>query len=139
MTNITGIEEFKKILEKAGKLPAKFLTKATKSGANFIRNEAKAGAPKRTGLLQRSIKIKAEKRRTGKKVYQIKFVSDKLAKESASGKRSFYPTSQEYGWKLQDGSKVPGKFFMRNAVNHNRARVEQDIINDLAESLRGLR
>ena len=136
--NITGIRELQQMLERGRRAPAKVLTVASKKGANIVRQAAKADAPKDTGKLKRSIKLKAEKRIVGKKIYQIKFIGDNLAKISQSGNRSFYPASQEYGWKKKDGSKHPGKHFMKHAIQLNKGTIEQTIINELTNSLRAL-
>ena len=136
--NVTGINDVIKLLEKVEKAPAKTLTISTKKGANIIKNQAKSDAPKETGALRRSIKIRAEKRRNGKKVYQVKFIGENLAKVSADGKRSFYPASQEYGWTDKNGKRHlgTGKKFLRNALEDNRESVKQTILDEMAKSLR---
>lgn len=136
--NITGIKELTRMLERGIKTPAKALTKATKDGAMIVRKQARADSPVDTGKLKRSIKLKAEKRKVGKKVYQVKFIGDNLAKIGVNGKRSFYPASQEYGWKKRDGSKTVGKYFMTRAIRQNRHMIEQTIVNGLADSLKAL-
>lgn len=140
MTTITGIDEVRRMLNQIGRAPARVLTGATKKGATIIRSQAKNDAPKQTGKLKRSIKLKAEKRRRGRKVYQIKFIGDNLAKVSASGNRSFYPVSQEYGWTDQQGGRPigDGKKFLRDAMRQNRNLVNQTIVDEIAQSLRAL-
>lgn len=135
--NVTGVDEIVRQLKRVGKAPAKVLTTATKKGANIIRSQAKSDAPKNTGALKRSIKIKSEKRKTGKKVYQIKFIGDNLAKVSKSGKRSFYPVSQEYGWTDKNGKRHlgDGKKFLRNALSNNRNLVQEVLISEIQRGL----
>lgn len=134
--NIQGVAEFQRLLEQAGRVPAKALTQATKKAANIVRNQAKTDAPKETGLLKRSLKLKSEKRKTGKKVYRIGFFAEGLVKFSSTGKRSFYPASQEYGWIDRNGRHHPGKRFFRNAVDSNRRLIEETIVRELINSLR---
>jgi hypothetical protein len=100
----------------------KELTKAVKKGIKPIYNEAKANAPKgKTGNLKDAMITKREKsKKRGKVVYQVTFDSaynDVLQKVSKDGKISYYPASQEYGWVLKSGKKVPGKYYMRNAAD----------------------
>jgi HK97 gp10 family phage protein len=135
---ITGVRELQRMLQRGEKAPAKVLTKATKDGANIVKMQAKADSPKKTGALRRGIKLKAEKRRTGRKVYQIKFIGDKFVKISASEKRAFYPASQEYGWRTQTGRKVPAKNFIKKAIQNNREKIKNTVIDGLVQSLRAL-
>jgi len=137
---ITGIPELQAMLDQCGRVPAKAMTPAAKKGANIIRNTAKGDAPKDTGALRKSIKLKAEKRRTGKKVYQITFIGANLLRFTKDGKRFFYPASQEYGFKLPGGRKVVpnSAHFMKHAYRLNRRRVEQTVVDELSNSLRSL-
>lgn len=135
---ITGVENLQRMLERGIKAPAKVLTKATKSGAMIVRQQARSDSPVDTGKLRRSIKLKAEKRKVGKKVYQVKFIGDNLAKIGLNGKRSFYPASQECGWKKKDGSKVSGKYFLTKAIQQNRRIIQQTVVDGLTDSLKAL-
>ena len=137
--NITGAEELLKMLDSGRMAPAKVLTKATKTGAEIVRNDAKMNSPVKKGELRRSIRLKSEKsKKVGKKVYRVLFIGDNLAKISSTGKRSFYPASQEYGWKTQNGKKVRPKDFMKNAIKQNRSIIEETIMVSLAGSLKEL-
>jgi HK97 gp10 family phage protein len=135
---ITGIQELTRMLERGARAPARVLTKATKDGAMIVRQQARADSPVDTGLLRRSIKLKSERRRVGKKVYQVKFIGDNLAKVGANGSRSFYPASQEYGWKKRDGSKTQGKHFLEKAIQQNKTLIKQTVVDGLVDSLRVL-
>lgn len=141
MATFTGIEEFKKLLEKVEKMPAKVMTNAVKKAATIAKTQAKSLAPVgETGNLRRSIGIWAEKRRTGKKVYQLAFskaYNDKFVKES-NGKRSYYPAYQEYGFKKRNGGKIVGKFFIRKSSKDRKTELEQMILTELANSLKNL-
>lgn len=134
--NITGVRELNALLDRVGRAPAKALTKATKKGARIMLNEVKSNAPKDTGLLKKSMKLKAEKRRVGKKVYQIMYKGEGLVKISGNGNRSFYPVSQEYGWKLLNGNKVQGKFFQRKAFQRKKQEVERTVVTELTNAIR---
>lgn len=154
MAIIYGVESVKKLIEDIGKAPARVLTKAAKAGANLARQKARADAPiysgkKREGVvrgaLKRGMKLKSEKKKTGKKVYQILF-SGKGGKgeefvriSKKTGKRSFYPASQEYGWKLQNGGKQPGKRFMRNAIDLQRTKIDAVVLEIMGQELDKLR
>ena len=138
-SNITGVEELQRMITQLGRAPAKAITSAAKKGANIVRNAAKNAAPKKTGALIRGIKIFSEKRKVGKKVYWVTFdrkYNNVFGKISRSGKRSYYPSSQEYGWKQNGGRKIEGKFFMLKAIRLNRQRAEQKMVDELANSLR---
>jgi HK97 gp10 family phage protein len=138
---IEGLEEVMRMFREVGEVSQKIITKAAKTGAKIVQQDAKSNAPKDTGKLKRSIKMKAEKRKKGKKVYDIKFVGDDLAKIGKNGERSFYPVSQEYGWMGRDGNKIiPKKTrFLRNAKEKNDARVKQLIINELKKGIEEVR
>ena len=138
--NITGIPELQRMLEQCAKVPVKAMTPATKKGANIIRKSAKLSAPHETGAMEKSIKLKAEKRKTGKKVYQITFVGANLLRITKDGKRFFYPASQEYGFLTPSGKKITPRtaHFMQKAYRMNRRRVEQTVVDELSNSLRSL-
>lgn len=137
--NLTGVRELERALREVGNAPAKALTKATKKGANIMLQAAKQNAPKDTKRMINSMKLKAEKRKVGKKVYQILYKnadSIGLVKISRAGKRSFYPASQEYGWKLPNGRKITGKNFQKNAMNANRNKIMNTVIDELTKAVR---
>lgn len=141
-TTITGIPEFQRLLSEVGRAPAKALTAATKKGANIMRQAAIASAPKLSGKLKKGIRLFSEKRKTGKKVYQIAFnrnMNNVFVKISRAGKRSYYPASQEYGFKLKNGGKKTGRYFMKRAFVPNKRIIEQTMIDELTNSLRNLR
>ena len=134
--NLTGVRELEAILRQVGNAPAKALTKATKKGANIMLKATKQNAPSDTGKMKRSMKLRAEKRKVGKKVYQIIYKDETLSKISRTGKRSFYPASQEHGWKLPNGRKVAPKNFQRNAMNANRSLIMETVIRELTNAIR---
>ena len=138
--NIIGANEVRRLFEQVGRAPAKVLTKATRKGARIVQRAAKTNAPVDEGLLKRSIVLKAEKNKKGKRVYQIVVKSDeRFVKISKSGKRSFYPASQEYGWTDQYGHYHPGYRYLRKAADNNQSSVRSVILSVMAEELDRLR
>lgn len=138
--DIIGVKEVKKMLEDVGKAPAKVLTKSVKSGAKIALNSARDNAPVDTGNLKRGIRLKAEKRRNGRRVYGVGFFGksgkgEEFVKESKKGKRSFYPVSQEFGWIDEQGKRHPGKRFLRNAIDNNRGSIQDKILETMAEEI----
>jgi hypothetical protein len=139
--HIEGINEVIRRIEQIGRVPATVLTKATKKGALISRNWARNNAPEDLGTLIRGIKIVAEKRKIGKKVYQVVFdrkYNDKFQKVTLSGKRYYYPASQEHGFKTRDGGRVEGKHFMKQSLHENKRLTQQTIIDELKQGLRPL-
>lgn len=137
MNSITGVEELKKILDNIANVPARVLDKAVMAGSSIVENIARQNAPEKHGNLKRGIVSVAEIRKSGKKVYQVKFIGD-FVKFSRDGKRSFYPASQEYGWNKKEGGRVQGKYFLKKAIQQNRVSIEQTIVDTLANSLKEL-
>lgn len=113
----------------------KQITPAVRKAMRPVLQAAKSKAPKDTRALSKALKLMGERSRVpGKKVYQVgpdKAKNDIFAKISATGKRSYYPASQEHGWRLPDGSKVPGKHYMRDAMDEKAPQVASDIIDNL--------
>lgn len=139
---LEGAAEVERLLEQYGKAPAKVLTTAVKSGAKVMLQDARANAPVKTGALRRGIKLIAEKRKTGKKVYQIvfdrKYNSIFQKKDKNGDVIGYYPASQEYGSTLFGRGFMPGKFFMKKAFERNKAEVERMILDTIASELRRL-
>jgi len=81
------------------------------------------------------MKLKLEKSKVkGKKTYQVTFdkaYNDVFVKVSKNGKRSYYPASQEFGWIKKDGTKVPGKHFIRNAGDSNEGKFQKTVIDTM--------
>lgn len=137
--SVIGVREVQELLRQVDRVAQKVITKSAKSGANIALKDARANAPKSTGNLKKSIKLKAEKRRKGKKVYDIKFIGENLVKISTTGKRSFYPASQEFGWVDEQGRRHEGKRFLRNAIDNNRGQIEQEVLRTMYTGLGGVR
>jgi HK97 gp10 family phage protein len=137
---IEGLDEVMRMFKEVGKVSQKVITKAAKSGAKIVRDDAKREAPVDTGDLKRGIIMKAEKRKRGKKVYDIKFSNNpNFIKYGVNGKRYFYPAAVEYGWVSKNGKIVPGYAFLRNAHKNNDRRVKRMIIDKLKKGLEEVR
>lgn len=126
-------------LKKLGKVPQKSVTKAARAGARIAYKAAKAKAPVDTGNLKRGIIIKAEQRRvTGKKVFDITIsanMNDVFVKISAAGKRSYYPSSQEYGYFTRNGRYIPGYRYLRRAIDDHAAAIRKTTLDTLGKDI----
>lgn len=130
--DLRGLE---RAAQKIDGIAKKQITPAVRKAMKPVLQAAKAKAPKDTRALSKALKLMGERSRTpGKKVYQVgpdKAKNDIFAKMSKAGKRSYYPASQEHGWRLPDGSKVPGKHYMRDAMDEKAPQVASDIVDNL--------
>lgn len=87
-------------------------------------------APKKTGILRSGICVNQTPERSktnGKIVWDVWFdssMTDDFVRFTKSGKRYYYPASQEYGFRManrtslpgQSERRVPGKYFMREGL-----------------------
>lgn len=135
---IEGMKKLEKAIKKLGKLPQTCVTKAARKGARISLIAARRNAPVDTGELKKGIVLKGEKSRVkGKKVYQATFdaaKNDIFAKISKSGKRAYYPASQEYGFTI-NGKYTPGYNYMKNSIESNSNKIEKEIVNVLSEEI----
>lgn len=131
---VEGARELIRDFNKAALLQQTSVTKAAKAGARIALVSAKSNAPEETGALKQGLMLKAEKSRvakSGKKVYQVTFdpsMNDEFVKISKDGKRSYYPASMEYGYRLRNGGYVPGFHYLRDALVDNKDLIEQTVI-----------
>jgi hypothetical protein len=132
-TQVTGFNELKQLIDQLGKVPQKVATRAASAGARIDLSATKADAPVYDGWLKASLKMVGERAsKPGKKVYEITFdraYNSKLVKTSKAGKRSYYPVSQEFGWKYKNGGYHVGLQYMKNTAEENKSKVEQKIID----------
>jgi hypothetical protein len=130
---VAGFVELQQLIEQLGKVPQKVATKAAGAGARIDLSATKADAPVYDGWLKASLKMVGERAsKPGKKVYEITFdraYNSKLVKSSEAGKRSYYPVSQEFGWKYKNGGYHVGLQYMKNTAEENKDKVEQKIID----------
>ncbi|GIW49203.1 MAG: hypothetical protein KatS3mg079_679 [Caloramator sp.] len=137
---VEGVKELEKSLKKLGDVPQKFVTKAAKQGSTILLKKAKQGGwIDRSGNLRKGIILKGEKTKLkGKKVYQVTFdtaYNDVFVKVTKTGKRAYYPASQEYGFRTRNGGYVPGFHFMKNAVVEKQTEVERKIIDVMSKAI----
>jgi HK97 gp10 family phage protein len=139
--DIVGLDDVLKLLEEVN-TTSKHVTAASKAGAKIALNDAKANAPVDTGDMKRGIRMKPEKKRIrGKKVYRVGFSDNpNFIKYSADGKkRYFYPTIVEYGYVAKNGKVVPGRAFLRDAIDKNRERIRKTTLKVMYDKLKGLK
>ena len=138
-SSIVGVEEVKRLFEEVGKAPAKVLTTATRKGAKIALSYAKAHCPvgvewtsgryaHEPGTLKRSLRIKVEKRKKGKKVYTI-----------GPGPEGWYAHFADYGFTTRNGRYIPGNRFLRDSVDKNRSQIQEIILKEMAKELEKLR
>ena len=137
--SIIGIAEVRRLFEEVGKAPAKVLTSATRKGANIALRYAKAHCPEgvewtsgryahEPGTLKKSLRIKAEKRKKGKKVYTV-----------GPGPEGWYAHFADYGFTTRNGRFIPGNRFLRDSVDKNRGTIHSTILREMAKELEKLR
>lgn len=110
------------------KLDEPVIAKYVQSAAGTLARIARTKAPKRTGALRVGIIPSPSQEKTaypGKVVYDVFWdakMNDTFVKYSKSGKRYYYPASQEYGFLVHQTSlsgrvkHIPGKFFMSDSL-----------------------
>jgi len=117
-----------------GRVAKKILGQALRDGAKIVQAEAKARAPVRTGLMRKSITVRAQKKKKRGEIGMNVMLDTKrhpgLISESAGGKRYFYPAVVEYG--AEGRAARP---FMRPAAQASKGRAEQAIRERLSEGI----
>jgi HK97 gp10 family phage protein len=108
------------------KVSKKIVTKALRAGAKIILTAAKTAAPKRLGLLKKSLKVRAAKRKKG----NIRFVVQ-TAYGDFKGE-TFYSAFLEYGHlagsrKLESRQPVPAQPFLGPAFESKKDEAAQAI------------
>lgn len=129
---IKGMREVERLFRDLKKVPQSAATRAARTGGMLVLRRAKAYAPVDTGELREGIILKRERSRyRGKAVYDVMMdqaKNDIFVKISKSGKRAYYPASQEYGFMTVDGKYIPGYRFLRRAVDDHRAEIEAKML-----------
>ena len=101
-------------------------------------------APVRSGDLRSGIIQLPGKEKTsvfGKVVNDIVIdagMNDIFAKHTKSGKRYYYPASQEYGFRISRGRRVPGLYYMRNTAAAYYATHEENVVQGVMDMLEEL-
>lgn len=150
---LDGARRLARQVQQLGDVSQRAVQLAARKGATFAQRKAKQDAPVDLGNLKRGIRIVGERTtKRGKKVYMVVFdrrmnhifqkYNKKAQAELAKGKKvsptAYYPASQEYGWRLQNGRKMPGKFFMKKSVDGNRPQIKEIIYNELDRQMEKL-
>lgn len=137
--DIRGLELAAKAI---GGITKKQLTPAVRKAVKPILQAARDNAPVDTGALKKGIVLKGERNRGLKKVFQVTFdrkkndIFVKGLNEDGSGKRAYYPASQEYGFRKRNGAgKVPGKHFLRKAAEQQEDKVPDAIVDNLMSEI----
>lgn len=141
---VTGFNELQRLIKELEGVPQKVATKSARSGGQIELRAVKKDAPVHDGWLKAALKLVGERtRKPGKKVYEITFdraYNSKLVKVSKIGKRSYYPVSQEFGWKYRvslmgtrftrvHGGYHVGLQYMKNSALETGNAVEQKIVD----------
>lgn len=111
------------------------------SGLSF---QIQAAAPSRSGDLRSGLIVAPGHERTsifGKIVNDIVFdagMNDTFVKMSKAGKRYYYPASQEYGFRISRGRRVPGLYYMRDTAAAYYFEHEEKIVESVVEILEDL-
>lgn len=133
-------EEIRAKLERLGGIKPSFLNMPVKKAATATKGIAKSYAPVRTGALRSGLKVSRRERssKKGKIVYQVTMdsaMNDTFVKISSTGKRAYYPASQNFGFTTRNGGYVEGKRFMGNAVEAIEGSAEQIILDAISKKL----
>jgi len=101
-------------------------------------------APSKSGALRSGLKIPDGKEKSatyGKVVNDIVFdagMNDTFVKFSRSGARYYYPASQEYGFRISRGRRVPGLYYMRDTSAQYYSEHENAVIKGVLDILEEL-
>lgn len=130
-----GKELERKLLALDRKIARKIVSQALRAGAKVILKQARANAPKRTGLLRRSLKVKAGKSKKGRVSFVVQTAAGHYKGET------FYGSFVEFGHKLgkrrrakgvkDERKRIPAQPFLEPAFNSKKeqaARVIADVI-----------
>lgn len=115
-----------------------------RKSANTLAARIRAGAPHRTGDLQSGIVASATAERSaaqGKVVFDVTFdaaLNDKFVKLTKTGKRYYYPASQEYGFRIGRTRRKPGLYFMRDTAVGFYSEHENAVVDGVIEMLEDL-
>lgn len=100
----------------------KELEQIVQRSADILLYRTRAAAPYRTGALRSGIIRSSSPERSsrpGKRVYDLVMdaeMNDTFVKYTNSGKRYYYPGSMEYGFRLKNGKRYPGKHYLRDSA-----------------------
>lgn len=120
---LTGVRRLDRKLKRLGSKEAKKLvTKAAREAVKPILLTARRYAPKDTGRLQKSIKVRALKRKKGR--FGVRVTTGESDNQFRG--RTFYGAFAEYGWtpgsrkSKRRGTPVMGELYMKRAARAKR-------------------
>jgi HK97 gp10 family phage protein len=156
---IAGVDALRRAFkELEPRLARKVIRQAERRAAKLFAAEIKAHAPKDTGLLQRTVKVRTSKgpRSSKRGNVSIAVLVGQAGGEGAGGslKRAWYAYLQEKGWhvgkrvrkagkvvgyqpaagNLGGGGvrKIPGKFFTKRALHSKESSARQLLVAEIA-------
>lgn len=134
---VEGLNKLMRDISKLERMPQSQITKGARRGANVILREARAKAPRgATKQLSKGIRLKAERSRRGKKVFQITFKANpEFVKITKDGTRYFYPASQEFGFRTRNGGRVEGKHFLLGAMAEKKNEAARVIVDEIGKEI----
>lgn len=114
---VLNLQSVSRMLDQLGKKEAdKVIRKALRLGAKDMLAATKRLAPVDTGLLKKSLTVRALKRKRGRIGFRIGYKNvEQIATVTKEGTRHFYPAVVEYG-----SSKQTPHPFMRPAFDQNK-------------------
>lgn len=127
-----------------GRISDKELASVVLGSADTLVQRARAAAPVKTGALRSGI-IRSpgpeRSAKTGKVVYDLYMdagMNDTFVKFTKSGKRYYYPSSMEYGFRLKRGRRYPGKYYMLNSAVAHSGDHARRVVESIDKILEGL-
>lgn len=115
-----------------------------RSSASALLSRMQAAAPYRSGALRSGLIVLPGREKSstyGKVVNDIAFdaaMNNTFVKMSKSGKRYYYPASQEYGFRISRGRRVPGLYYMRDTAADFYAVHEENVLQATMDILEAL-
>lgn len=135
---LTGVPELDRRMKSLGlKLGKKIVRKAARRAIKPVQSAAQRRAPKDTGALRKSIKIRAMKR--SRSNFGVVVTTGASAGNAFSGDQ-FYGAFQEFGWKTgkrgsDNRTEVEGVHFMENAAEAKRRSVQRNFARFIKEGI----
>lgn len=114
------------------KLERKVLRQALRAGANVALPAARQSAPVRSGRLQRSIRVRALRRRRGQLGVAVQ-TGRRTQLGIPPGARYYYPAAQELGFHVRGTSRrrIAGRRYMRGSF----LSIEQRVLDTIRQTL----
>lgn len=115
-----------------------------RQSATGLMYRIRTNAPYRSGDLQRGLIVAPGHEKTateGKIVNDIVFdagMNDTFVKISKAGNRYYYPASQEYGFRIRRGKRVPGLYYMRDTAAEFFPEHEETVVDSVLDILEEL-